>query len=255
MTIIASLGPADKTYGAPHCCLNGTRLKLLDGFRLERDGNVLALTPGGQRLLALLGLRGAMTRAAAAGALWPVASEGHAHGSLRTTLWRLGRTAAPLVNTESDHLELPEAIDVDVNSFTDWAMRLVNKLTVEDSDLHNAVTMNGDLLPGWYEDWVLFERERLRQLRLHALDSAASQLCHRRRYAAAIEVALEAIRLEPLRESAHRTLITIHICEENLVEALRHFRSFRRLLNTELGVEPSPLLTSLISERVPAPML
>ena len=34
----------------------------------------------------------------------------------------------------------------------------------------------GELLPDWYDDWVLLERERFRQLRLHALDALCDDL-------------------------------------------------------------------------------
>jgi hypothetical protein len=42
-----------------------------------------------------------------------------------------------------------------------------------------------ELLPGWYEDWLLFDRERLRRLSLHVLEHAARQLCAAGRYATA----------------------------------------------------------------------
>ncbi|MGH4009589.1 MAG: AfsR/SARP family transcriptional regulator [Pseudonocardiaceae bacterium] len=82
--------------------------------------------------------------------------------------------------------------------------------------------------------------------------SLATHLCRRDSYARAIDIALEAIQLEPLRASAHHTLITVHLHEENVIEAVRHFRSFSRLLRDELGVEPSPRIAALISNGVPA---
>ncbi len=226
------------------------RLRLLSGFRLEHHGTAVTLSAAGQRLLALLSVRGAMARTAVAGTLWPEATERHAHGSLRTTLWRLGHAGFPLVESRTDRLALANTVDVDVRSFVAWARRVLARATSDD-DLDTAAVHGGDLLPGWYEDWVLFERERLRQLQLHALEDAALQLCESRRYGTAIDVALRAVRLEPLRESANRTLITIHLHENNGFEAIRQFRTFRRLLNAELGVEPSPQLRALISDWLP----
>ncbi|NUK13677.1 SARP family transcriptional regulator, partial [Streptomyces lunaelactis] len=89
------------------------------------------------------------------------------------------------------------------------------------------------------EDWVLFERERIRQLRLHALDALAEELARRGSHALALETALTSVRIEPLRESAHRAVVSAHLAEGNLIEALRHYHAFRRLLYEELGVEPS----------------
>ncbi|XUL93960.1 AfsR/SARP family transcriptional regulator [Streptomyces galilaeus] len=104
----------------------------------------------------------------------------------------------------------------------------------------------GELLPGWDEDWVLFERERLRQLRLHALDAVAHQLLGQGMHALALEAALESVRAEPLRESAHRAVVAVHLAEYNVLEAARHYRAFRALLRDELGIEPSPALTSML---------
>ncbi len=230
-----------------------TRLRLLGGFRVEQGDSVLAPPSGGQRLLAILGTRGAMSRTAAAGILWPDVPERHAQGSLRTTLWRLGRIHPQLVETAADRLDLASGIEVDLRSFTLSATRLINRTALEDcDDLDTSISMTGELLPGWYEDWVLYERERVRQLRLRALEALATHLCRRGSYAAAIDIALEAIQLEPLRESAHHTLITVHLHEENVIEAVRHFRSFSQLLRDELGVELSPRIAALISNQVPA---
>ena len=71
-----------------------------------------------------------------------------------------------------------------------------------------------------------------------------------KRYADAIEVALEAIRTEPLRESAHRVLIGVHLAEGNLCEARRQYGLCSRLLWAELGVEPSPDLQALLAAPV-----
>lgn len=228
------------------------RLTLLGRFRLEVPSTGSAPTSCGRRLLALLATRGSMTRAVAAGTLWPDATQRRAQGSLRTTLWRLHRASDRLVVAKGDCLVLDGAVSVDMQAFTLRARRLIEDRTALDNDLEIATMPRGDLLPGWYEEWVLLERERLRQLRLHALEAIARHLCQRGRFAAAIEAALAAIRLEPLRESAHRALITAHLSEHNVSEAVRHLSSFRRLLNTELGVEPSLGLTALVTETIAA---
>jgi DNA-binding SARP family transcriptional activator len=61
-----------------------------------------------------------------------------------------------------------------------------------------------DLLPGWYEEWVIFERERLRQRLLHAMESLVRRLISHNRLADAVQVAVTAVGVEPLRESAQR---------------------------------------------------
>jgi len=108
------------------------------------------------------------------------------------------------------------------------------------------VRAGGELLPGWYDDWVIFERERVRQLRLHVLDALAERLIAQARYAEALEAALECARIEPLRESSNRLIIAIHLAEDNVAEAVRHYEFFRDLLRIELGIEPSPRLAGLL---------
>lgn len=93
---------------------------------------------------------------------------------------------------------------------------------------------------------MIFERERLRHLHLHSLEAASAQLVQQHRFTEALDIALAAVRSEPLRESAHCAVITVHIAEGNLVEAIRHYHRFRRLLVAELGVEPSPRLTAVV---------
>ena len=64
------------------------------------------------------------------------------------------------------------------------------------------------------------------------------------RFADAIEAAMLAASAEPLRESAHKTLIRAHIAEGNLTEARRVYLAYRGLLARELGVRPSADFTA-----------
>jgi DNA-binding SARP family transcriptional activator len=102
------------------------------------------------------------------------------------------------------------------------------------------------LLPDWYDDWVLMERERHRQLSLHALEALAEKLIAVAQHGRAIGVALAAVANEPLRESAHRILIRAHLAEGNVGEAVRQYRLYRRLLRRQLGLDPSPQMEALV---------
>lgn len=82
-----------------------------------------------------------------------------------------------------------------------------------------------DLLPGWYEDWVLAERDGLQHLRLRALEEVAEVLLRRGRCSEALDAALAAVRRDPLRESTLRLVLRIHVAEGKRVEALRHLRA------------------------------
>ncbi|MEV5150586.1 bacterial transcriptional activator domain-containing protein [Streptomyces werraensis] len=200
-----------------------------------------------------MALRGRVCRTVLAGTLWPEVTEEHARGSLRTTLWKLPRGEPPLIGCCGDSLLITPALHVDVHDLTHTALDVVEGCSPPPHGEPPLGLLTGeDLLPGWDEDWVLVERERLRQLRLHALDALAEALTRAGRRALAMEAAWASVRAEPLRESAHRAVIAAHLAEGNVCEAVRHYDAFRRLLNEELGVEPSAELGRMLPVR-PSP--
>ena len=228
-----------------------TRVTLLDGFGLELPSRALRsaaddLPRAVQRLLAHLCLSTRATRTVTAGHLWPDVPEDHAHGSLRSALWRLNKAAPGLVEASGTCLQLAADVRVDVRDLSDWAGRVVLPPPGgEDAALPDTALL-GDLLPGWYDDWVLLERERLRQLRLQALEAVAARLASLGRHGEALQAAHAAVRAEPLRESAHRLVVRIHLAEGNVAEAVRAYEFFRTLLEDELGVPPSELMARLV---------
>lgn len=225
------------------------RLSLLEGFAL-RSGSSRSPTEdlprGVQRLLAFLSLSGRPARSAVAGQLWPDAREEHAQASLRSALWRLRRTVPGIVETSAGALSLAAGVHVDVRELACWAQRVRDpradgtRVTLPDAALR------GDLLPGWYDEWVLLERERLRRTRLHALEAVAGRLAAAGRHGEALDAAYLALRDEPLRESAHRTLVEVHLAEGNVAEAIRVYEVFRHVLEDELGVHPTERMRRLI---------
>jgi DNA-binding SARP family transcriptional activator len=96
-----------------------------------------------------------------------------------------------------------------------------------------------ELLPGWHDEWLLVEREELRQRQLHALEFGARRLIDRARYGEAILFLLAALRAEPLRESAHRLVIEAHLGEGNQSEARRQWQIYAHLVRERLGAAPS----------------
>jgi DNA-binding SARP family transcriptional activator len=228
-----------------------TRVALLDGFVLERSrgGTTTAVTDlprCAQRLIAHLSLSGRPGRSAIAGQLWPDVPEENAHGSLRSALWRVQKAVPGLVDVSGGALGLADGVRVDVREFTDWARRVLDPHAVADGMVAPEVALPGELLPGWYDDWVLIARERLRQLKMHALEVLADKLVDAGRYGEAVQAAYAAVEIEPLRESAHRAVLRVHFAEGNTAEAVRAYKGFRDLLADELGVAPSPLMSDLM---------
>jgi DNA-binding SARP family transcriptional activator len=111
-----------------------------------------------------------------------------------------------------------------------------------------AITLlSADILPAWWEEWVVEERERYRQRRLHALEHLGARLRNAGRHALALEAGLAAVTAEPLRESAQRLVVSIHLAEGNRGEALAQYDRFARLLRHALGCAPSPQMEALVA--------
>jgi DNA-binding SARP family transcriptional activator len=232
------------------------QLTLLGCFALRKGDREIVIPPSGQRLVALLALHDRpLTRQRAAGTLWPEFSTRRALADLRTALWRINQSGEDIVNATHATLTLGGDIDVDVSKLIALTRQLDQAaagLLQTDLDSVALQDLTGDLLPDWYEEWVQDERESLRQNKLHGLETLAATLSRARRHADAIQAALAAIRIEPLRETAHRTLIEAHLAEGNWSEACRQFRECRRLFRAELGVEPSESMRQLLKiERGP----
>ncbi|WP_192909337.1 AfsR/SARP family transcriptional regulator [Gandjariella thermophila] len=225
---------------------------LLGRWDLRQNGRSIEVPPGCQRLLALLALRGRQLRRLVASTLWPETSDSHALGSLRSLLWRWGDDASLLLDDTRGQLALREGVTVDVHHMVSIMEDLLKADGSENGHLHwshdiSELAHTGDLLPGWYDDWVLFERERLRQMRLHSLEKLAGHMASQGQHAEAVEAALAAVAADPLRESAHRTVVEVHLAEGNVSEALRAFERCRQLMSEELGIEPSAQMQGLIA--------
>ncbi|SDD48237.1 DNA-binding transcriptional activator of the SARP family [Geodermatophilus telluris] len=229
----------------------GPRVTLLDGFAVRAAGSAGVagdeeLPPSVQRLVAHLCLAGGPARTAVSGRLWPDVPEERARASLRSALWRLRRTVPGLLDDSGSRLRLAPGVRTDVRDLQAWAERVCDPGAGPLRAALPAPALLGDLLPGWYDDWVLLERDRLQQLRLHALETVAARLGEAGRYAEALQAAYLAIRTEPLRESAHRTVVRVHLAEGNLAEALRAHDVFAGLLREELGVAPTERMAGLV---------
>jgi DNA-binding SARP family transcriptional activator len=135
---------------------------------------------------------------------------------------------------------------------------LARLLCAEEAPPREALTdltpLHADLLPEWDEEWLGVEQEAYRQKRLHALERSAAALCEHGRYTDALAAGLGAVRSEPLRESAHRRVIEVHLAEGNLSEALRHYDGYRRLLAQELGLAPSQRLRRMVAPLLGRPL-
>ena len=215
-------------------------LKLLDGFRLELRGDALQVAPTVQRVVAFLAVHNRpLQRLFVAGNLWIDSDEERANANLRTALWRLQHVGVRLIESTRSHVRLAQGIRVDLHEAAARARQLLYDPRSAAPTEQDAMRLAGDLLPDWYEDWVLVEREHFRQLRLQALEAICLALGAAGAYGAAVDAGLACVAAEPLRESAHRALMTIHLAQGNAGEAMRQYGLYSRLALDALGVAPS----------------
>jgi DNA-binding SARP family transcriptional activator len=224
-----------------------TVILLTSGFQITIGGHSVSMPHSVERLLALLALSDRpMSRMKVAGTLWMDASDSRAASNLRTALWRLNRTGSPVVLAADDRVALSPDVAVDYGQLVALAHRIIKKPEAADLDRVAELISAGDLLPDWDDEWVVADRERLRLLRLEALERAAALQLQRGQVAQALQAALCAALSEPLRESARRLLIEVHLAEGNAAEALGAYRDYRATLLAEIGLEPSDAMEGLV---------
>ena len=203
-------------------------------------------------------------REALAGLLWGEASEERARGALRTALWRLRRVVEPpgvptgrrLVTTRQGEVgfEVGGDVWVDAMVFENVVAAALASRPEELGDDHAAQLeaalrlYEGELLEGFYDDWVLRERERLRALYLQALTCLMHGAAARGDLDVAIGRGRQLLLQDPLRESLHREVMRLYLRNGQRAQALRQFVECRRVLDEELQVEPMPETLALQRE-------
>ncbi len=180
-------------------------LNLLGSWHLTLGGHPVAVGLRQQRLIAALGILGARSRHSLASLLWPDSSEAQAAGNLRASLFHIMHKLPGLVCPSPDSLFLEPGVTVDFHRIRWLIADIQEAANLAEPDSADLL-YHADLLPGWYEDWVIFEQERLQQLRLDGLEALAKHYLRAGATGPAIEAALAATAIEPLRESAQLIL-------------------------------------------------
>ena len=101
-----------------------------------------------------------------------------------------------------------------------------------------AELYRGDLLEGWYQDWCLFERERLHNIHLVMLDKLIGACEARREYEAGLAYGSRILRSDRARERTHRSMMRLHVLAGDRTAALRQYAACVEVLREELDVEP-----------------
>lgn len=205
------------------------------------------MTRGASRLLALLSLQEGrcLHRGVAWERLWPSSPSHRASSNLRSALWGANQVDE-VIEARGPRLQLAASVEVDLHSLL-RRVRDPNRARWDDDELRTtAAGLTRGLLPDWSDDWLTLRREHWDHVRLHELERLAQELQQQERYLAALETAMDAVALEPIREVAHRVIIEVHLAEGNKGSALQHYQRYRLLLQREMGVEPSARMDEIV---------
>lgn len=208
------------------------------------------------------------TRETLATALWTDTPNERAQKYLRQTLWQLQTALDRYLNAgdvEGGGLLLLDPGWIRVNPQAAWWLDVANleqayklcqeipgaALTAEKAEwLEAAVALyRGDLLETWYQDWCIYERERLQLIYLAILDKLVAYCIAHQHCATGIDYGHRILRCDPARESTYQQLMRLHYMAGDRTTALREYARCQKALAREFGVEPA-LQTVALYEQI-----
>ena len=221
------------------------QIRLLGQFDVRLDGKRIVISSRtGQSLLAYLAMTAgtAHRREKLAGTLWPDSSEENARKNLRQELWRI-RKAIPTQNLpEVDDYFIADEFTLTFNRDADYWLD-VSILENSDSDIHSLTSSlshyQGELLPGFYDDWVVLERERLQTLFGSKMEQLVEKLVASERWTAVQEQCERWLALGLVSESAYRALMLSYNARGDMAKVSAIYRRCVEDLRDHFDVEPS----------------
>lgn len=235
----------EKDRGSEHP--GAYRLEVLGGWNLSWRGTDLEVPLRMQRLIARLGVAGPALRPVLCGVLWPESSEPHALDSLRVTIHHIGRELPGVLSLRGATVGLAPGVVVDLEAER-AALCAGDGTAVDVRDSHaqaGPLRPEPELLPGWYEEWVLAEQHLLRDQRIRHHARHAQHLLDAGDRRGAVDAAARAQALDPLDEWAIEVLVRAHIGLGATCAARRALAAFRSELQGEFGRFASPLADAL----------
>ncbi len=248
--------------------MGNLRVSLFGHFRAQCDESILTdLYPPKLRelLCYLLVYRDrAHSRETLAGLLWGDSSTARSKKYLRQALWQLqhatdSRGVSPnrdLLVVDPDRIRINPAADLwlDVAVFERALARAqgVSGAALDAQQAHAlcdaAELYQGDLLEGWFQDWCLFERERLQNMYLVLLDKLMDYCEAHDSYEAGLDYGMRSLRYDQARERTHRRLMRLYYLAGDRTAALRQYDCCVEALRRELAVRPSARTTALYQQ-------
>ncbi|MEM7119278.1 MAG: tetratricopeptide repeat protein [Chloroflexota bacterium] len=226
-----------RVLGSPQFILSGQPVSSLKSAKSQAILCYLAMT------------KRPLSRTALGGLLWPDKSDQEARVNLRQSIRRVQKSmpGALLAQRESVALSPDMSVAVDVTQF-ETAVSQGDISSLEMAIAH----YQGDFMAGFYvedaydfEEWLLLERERLRAKAVQVLHDLTTHFVTRRETEKGLRYARQLLGLEPWLEEGHRALMRLLAWQGQYNSALKQYATCRKLLDEELGVEPSPETAAL----------
>ncbi len=226
------------------------RLELLGDLQIRAGNGTLATISAkkAQALIAYLAVKPAqrVSREKIAALLWSSTGPDQARQSLRQTLSMLRKELTTILGDsralidENDLLGVDETlVACDVAEFESLAA-----IGSESALARAAELYRGDFLDGFYlneerfDQWVIAERDRLHRMTLRVHAQLVELQSRRGAVDDAVGMAQKSLRIDPLQEPMHRTLMRLYLQSGDVVNALQQYETCARLLKRELRIEP-----------------
>ncbi len=222
-------------------------MELLDRWRLLADRQLIKLRLREQRVLSLLAVQGPVSRRRMAGMLWPDSTEARAADSLRVSLCHIHQQCAGVIRCDDGWVEIDPAVGIDLHRLRHRLQQVLLAPSAQSTPEDFFLRIR-QLLPDWDEPWLFEEQEALRQLQLRALEARSLQLLNLGLQEQAWQLAQNALRLDPMRESAASLSARAESGQGNNASATAGLLQFIGRLKSELGVEPSPELLHTLTQ-------
>ena len=224
----------------------GLKIYLLGQFKLDADDQPVELpSRPAQSLLSYLALNAGVTqrREKLAALLWPESSETNARRNLRQALWRIRKSLESGSLSGEDFLQISD-ISVTFNAEADyWLDAQILLETTETQSREQLIKglrlYQGELLPGFYDEWVILQRDRLENAYQQKMNLLLDLLIQSEQWDEVLEWGEEWIRLGYAPEAAYRALIQAHAGSGDLGMVNATYQRCAESVNRELDLDPS----------------
>jgi DNA-binding SARP family transcriptional activator len=226
------------------------RLELLGDLQIRAGSGALAVVSAkkAQALLAYLGVKPTqrVSREKIAALLWSSTGPDQARQSLRQTLSMLRKELTSILGDPRALMDDNDLLGIDETLVT-CDVAEFESLTASGSEsalARAAELYRGDFLDGFhlneerFDQWVIAERDRLHRMALRVHAQLVEQQSRRGAVDDAIGAAQTSLRIDPLQEPMHRTLMRLYLQSGDVVNALQQYETCARLLKRELRIEP-----------------